>query len=150
METFFIFGAKYLYILSALIFVLLFFKSKEKYKFIIFSLVTFALAYALALITRATYFDPRPFAIGNFLPLIPHAADNGFVSDHTLLVSAIASVAGFYHKRWALYLWLIVAIVAMSRVYVGVHHLQDVVASIVIALIAAFVAKFLLNKSRMV
>jgi len=40
-----------------------------------------------------------PFAVGGFDPLLPHDADNGFPSDHSLLAAAFVAVALPY-KKW--------------------------------------------------
>jgi undecaprenyl-diphosphatase len=149
MDTFFIFGAKYLLLASVIIFLVLLLRTKDRKRFVIFSLSTFAVAYILALACRAAYFDPRPFVTGGFTPLIPHASDNGFVSDHALLAAAIAAAVSHFKRRPALYLWLIAAAVGLSRVYIGVHHLADIAASIVIAILASLVVRFLMGKKRM-
>ena len=49
-------------------------------------LIAVVLAVGLAKGGGALYNEPRPFAALHLAPLIPHAADNGFPSDHTLLV----------------------------------------------------------------
>ncbi len=148
LDQFFIFGAKYLYIISLLIAALIFFKNSwsQKKEMIIFGLISFALAFLISLLARELYFNPRPFVIGGFTPLIPHEPDNGFPSDHTILASAIASLFLFYHKKTATWLWLIAIVVALSRVYVGVHHPIDVLGSIVVALLSALVAYAIIHK----
>jgi undecaprenyl-diphosphatase len=139
MDTIFIFGAKYLFLLSGALFGIYFLRAsrEEKKRMIIFSLFAFPLALILALAASYLYFNPRPFVTGGFIPLIPHAADNGFPSDHVLLVAAVAGVMSFFNRRWAIILWVIAGLVAISRIYVGVHHSLDVVASIALALLSA-------------
>lgn len=95
---------------------------------------------------RALYFDPRPFVEGQFEPLIKHVADNGFPSDHTLLLAAIASVITFYDKRYATILWVITLVVGLSRVYAGVHHLLDIAGAILIALVSTSLVYFVLMR----
>jgi undecaprenyl-diphosphatase len=140
MEQFMVFSAEYLYVLSVLIAGIFFFIShyEIKKKMAILALLSLPLAFIFSLGARELVNNPRPFVVGEFEPLIPHEADNGFPSDHTLLVAAIASVITFFQKRTALCLWLIAGIVALARVYVGVHHLSDVLASIGIALLSAY------------
>ena len=53
----------------------------------------------IALILGHLYYNPRPFVVGNFTPLISHSVDNGFPSDHVLLASAIASILYFFSKK---------------------------------------------------
>ena len=102
---------------------------------IVFALVAALLTYAIGIIGNHVYFDPRPFVVGHFIPLIPHAPDNGFPSDHVLLVSAIASIGMFWNRRLGVVLWILAIIVAIARVWVGVHHPIDVLGSITISLL---------------
>jgi undecaprenyl-diphosphatase len=137
MNTVFIFGARYLFLLVPLIALVFFLKqsrSKQK-EMAIFSVISIVLIYLLAVLAGHVYFNPRPFVVGNFTPLIPHSADNGFPSDHVLFVSAIASVIMYFNRRISLVLWGLTIIVATSRVYVGVHHFVDVLASMIISLL---------------
>ena len=76
--------------------------------------------------------DPRPFIEGNFTPLIPSSRDNGFPSDHTLLLAASAAVT-MIANPWAGSAGLILAIaVGLARVQAGVHHTADIVGSLFI------------------
>lgn len=142
LDNFFIFGAEYLYIFSLLITFWVFYKLpiESKKKMVILGIVTCGLAFGLSLLARELYFNPRPFVVDGLEPLVAHEADNGFPSDHTLLVGALAAITMFFYRRASLYLWLIASVVALSRVYVGVHHLLDVSGSIVITLLSTFTA----------
>jgi undecaprenyl-diphosphatase len=148
LDTLFIFGAKYLYLVSVLIAAFIFFKGgvEEKKRMIVFGIISFGLAFVISLIAREMYFNPRPFVVGGFEPLIPHEPDNGFPSDHTLLVAAIASLFTFLHRRVSIWLWVVVLIVGISRIYTGVHHLTDVIGSALIALLAAGAAYAIIHK----
>ncbi len=136
MDAIFIFGAKYIIYLTLVVTAFYFFSlSKEdRKKFIIFGVIVLPLTYIIAKIAGHFYFDPRPFVVGHFTPLIPHTSDNGFPSDHVLLVSAIASVLFPFKKLGSLILWLCAICIGISRVYVGVHHPVDVIGSIVISI----------------
>lgn len=133
----FIFGAKHLYIATILIALFYFLKQPKetKKKIIILGLVSLPIMYAVAKLIGLFYYDPRPFIDGNFTPLIPHADDNGFPSDHTLFVAGIASVIYPWSRKISLILWIITLIVGLSRVYVGVHHTVDILGSIAIAIL---------------
>ncbi len=147
MDTLFIFGAKYLFILSLVLGLWWFYKlSKERRsEALIFGILTLPLAFILAKIASHFYFDPRPFVVGGYTPLIMHAPDNGFPSDHSLLVSAIASVVTFIDIRKSIWFWFVAILVSVSRVGVGVHHPLDVTASAVIAAVSAYIVHFILK-----
>lgn len=147
-DTFFIFGAKYAYLISVAAFGIYFLYAdrEKKKKLIIFSLIAFALSFLMAVTGREIYDNPRPFVVGEFTPLIPHSPDNGFPSDHTLLASAIASVMLFFNIHLGIWLWLVAAIVGLSRVYVGVHHFTDILGSAVMALVSALAAYAIIHQ----
>jgi undecaprenyl-diphosphatase len=131
--------AKYLYLLVIVIALLLFwnFKSDRKKIFTLF-LISFPLAYLLLILAGQVYYDPRPFVVGHFTPLIAHQPDNGFPSDHMILVSAIAMLFFFYRRRASLWLWFLAIIVGLARVMSGVHHLTDILGSMVIAIVTVW------------
>jgi undecaprenyl-diphosphatase len=96
------------------------------------------LSYAAAKVAGLLYFNPRPFVISHVAPLIPHAADNGFPSDHTLLAAVIAAVVTKYNWRLGLVLWVVALLIGIARVLAGVHHSIDVVGSLIIAGLVAW------------
>ena len=96
-------------------------------------------AFLLSLVANRFIQDPRPFIVGGFKPLIHSSTDNGFPSDHTLLLAATAAITMVASRRAGL-LGLVGAIlVGLARVYVGVHHLADIIGSLVIVAIASLV-----------
>lgn len=147
MDTFFIFSAKYLIVLPVLILggYFLLQRSSAQRRMALFALASGVLTYAVALVAGHFYYDPRPFVVGNFIPLVSHAADNGFPSDHTLLASVFAVVGLYWNRALGLVLCAIAVLIAIARVYVGVHHPIDVVGSIVIATVATTVVYVFLN-----
>lgn len=140
-DMFFIFGAKYLFAASIILGAWWLWKlpKNKRREAVIFAAWVLPLSLIIAKIGSLLFFNPRPFVVGDFVPLIPHAPDNGFPSDHTLLVSAIATVVTFIDIRRSPWFWLIAIIVAVSRVGVGVHHPLDVTASAAIAATTAFI-----------
>lgn len=150
-DLFFIFGAKYLFLFSALIILIVFYVLPLEFKkrMIVFGIASCALALVISFIAREIYFNPRPFVVDGFEPLIPHKADNGFPSDHTLLVATLASIGMFFHRRASLYLWLIAIVVAISRVYVGVHNPIDILASISIALASTLAVHAIIENTKL-
>ena len=135
--------AKYLFVASVAIYLAyaahLWQKTPEKLKkFIFLSLGSFGLAYLVAKITGHFFYNPRPFVVDHLAPLIAHAANNGFPSDHMLLTMAIASVVYLYSKKWGIVLVLVAVVVGAARVLARVHHVEDIVGSAVIALFSTY------------
>lgn len=140
--------AEYLIILSALGAIGVFFslKREDKKQFVIRLIIGGVLALAIAWIARKFYYDPRPFVAGHFTPWFHHAADNGFVSDHTLAASFLAFTCYFY-KKWVGVALLTLAVgIGAARVYSGVHHWLDIISAIIISLVTSLIAVFITKK----
>lgn len=136
MDIFIIFIAKYFIVIPiiATIFVAWRFKNrKDILKFILVVLVGGILSLILAKVTSMLWYNPRPFVVGNFTPLIPHAADNGFPSDHVLLASFLGWTILRYSKKIGIGVLVVAAIIGISRVMAGVHHPIDVIGSFVVS-----------------
>ena len=139
----FIFSAKYLiFVMGGL--ALYWFSRMERTqqeKMATFAFVSLPLTYVLGLIGSALYYDPRPFVTGGIIPLISHAANNGFPSDHALAAFALTAVFFAFDHKKAKILFVLAAIVAFARVLVGVHHYLDVEAGLVFALLGWYLTK---------
>ncbi|PIP60311.1 hypothetical protein COX00_03955 [Candidatus Uhrbacteria bacterium CG22_combo_CG10-13_8_21_14_all_47_17] len=130
-----IIGARYLIYFMLLIggiyFVSL--QREQRRQLAIFGITAFLITYIVAWIAGLLYYDPRPFVSGHFIPLLPHAPDNGFPSDHTLLASAIAAVIYPTNRPLGLIFWGLAILVGISRIAAGVHSPIDIIGSMVIA-----------------
>lgn len=149
MENIIIFGARYLTAVMILIAFTFFLKqsSEKKREMILFAIITLPIIYLASRIASLSYFNPRPFVVGNFVPLIEHAKNNGFPSDHTLLSAAVAMVVLFYNKKLGALLLILALLVGSARVLAGVHHWLDIVGSLAIAIAVSFLMyKFVLPK----
>ena len=140
--------AKYLYLLIGVIAFgyWLTLPKRQKVQVAIFGLIAAIVAYGLAKIGGALYFDPRPFVFHNLTPLYPHTPDNGFPSDHTLLSAFIAVTIYAVHKRLGLILMAMALLVGGARVIGNIHSPIDIAGSVVFALLGGFVAYYLTPK----
>jgi undecaprenyl-diphosphatase len=147
-SLFLIFGAKYLIFVLILIAVASFFLAPKaaRKKIALFGALLLPLSYIFAKIAGRLYFHPRPFVLNHFTPFIPHAADNGFPSDHTLLAAAISLAVFSYNKKLGIALGVLTIGVGASRVLAGVHAWIDILGSIVIALVACVIVQAILQK----
>lgn len=145
MDALIIFCAKYLiWIVVAAGLAFLFF-SRDWKRLSIFTAVSLAAAYAVGKIAGFFWYNPRPFVVGNFTPLVAHAADNGFPSDHMLMAATIASIVFVYNRKLGLVLWALAIFVGAGRVLSGVHHFVDVLASALIAIAVVAVLNYALT-----
>ena len=142
-----IFGAKYLIavpVLAALLYLFLFRRNKRRI-YILLSVIALPISYALGFIAGHLYNNPRPFVVDGTTPLVAHAADNGFPSDHTLLAATIASILFIFNRPAGIALGMLAILIGASRVGAGVHHWVDVIASIGISIISVGIASFILR-----
>jgi undecaprenyl-diphosphatase len=147
-----IFGAQYLYLVIMAIAVIYFFtqpRLRQK-DIVLFCLFALPLIYIGLKISALIYFDPRPFVIGHFIPLIAHTPDNGFPSDHALLTSAISSIIFFFNKKVSAGLWLLTILVGVCRVMAGLHHSMDIVGAVAISIIASVMVDYGLIHSKVI
>ena len=99
---------------------------------IVGALVIGGVGLLLSLIAGRFIQDPRPFVADGFRPLIHSATDNGFPSDHTLLLGTSAAVTILANREAGIIGLLAAILVGLARVYCGVHHLADIAGSLVI------------------
>ena len=84
------------------------------------------------------YFHPRPYMMGLCNPLVPHAAETSFPSDHATLLFG-AAFALLFRSGWKSKgtLLLVIAVIGVwGRVYTGLHFPFDMLGSFVVALLA--------------
>lgn len=140
-----IFAAKYLVFIEAALAVILlgFVLYRRPYPAIVrwsvATVIMLILAYAFAKIGAHLYNDPRPFSQDHVKPLISHAADNGFPSDHALLAAAIVAAVLLISPPWAIPFAVLAFLVDWARVGAGIHHVADVIGSSVFVAIAALI-----------
>ena len=98
------------------------------------------LALAINYLIAHVWYRPRPFVVlpaGTYTKLIPHVADASFPSDHTAGGFGFAAASWGKGAKWISYAFTILGvIVAIARVYVGVHWPTDVLAGVLVGTLA--------------
>lgn len=141
-----IFAAEYLVFIEALIALivcvaLLYRRPRlDALRWVVTCVVMIVLALVFAKIGSAVYSDPRPFTVDHVKPLISHARDNGFPSDHALLAAAIVLAVFFLSPLWSVLFIVLAVLVDWARVGAGIHHVADVLGSSIFVIVAAIVA----------
>src|SRR3954453_3789157 len=88
-------------------------------------------------IAGSLHVDPRPFVQDpSTAALFPHPADNGFPSDHAAAGGLLTALVGRHRRTVGVLVGIGAVLVAAARVAAHVHHLQDVVAGLLIGLAA--------------
>ncbi len=149
MNTLIILLAKYLYIVIVLAAIgITFYKTKadRRMEMIVIAIIAAAITLILIWVSKHLFYSPRPFVVGHFKPLIPHAADNGFPSDHTAISMGAAFVIYLFNKKAGIILATLALLVGISRVLAGIHHPIDIFGSVIIALVAVAAAHFIIKR----
>lgn len=141
MDTLIVFGAEFLIVPVVLTGVAAaLWRAEGRRRMFLLLAVALPLGYMLARLAGFLYSHPQPFAVEGFEPLIPHAVDNAFPSDHTLLSGIFASVAFLADRRVGLLLWVLTIFIGAARVLAGLHYPADIAASVVLALCVVWAA----------
>ncbi|MDR0887208.1 MAG: phosphatase PAP2 family protein [Candidatus Nomurabacteria bacterium] len=123
-------------------------------KLVILMVISVILSVILGKIAGLFFYHEQPFFVLGFTPLVGHAVDNSFPSDHSLVFFATFWTILLYFlgsgwrvsRFWARFLVVLTGILAvlvgLSRIFVGVHYPIDVLASIVISGVAAVIVYF--------
>jgi len=95
-------------------------------------------------IAGAVHDDPRPFMQDPSLNnLLNHAPGNGFPSDHSCAAGLMAGIVGLRHRLYGAILAVAGILIAAARVAAHAHHVQDVVAGLLLGGIAAWLGTLL-------
>jgi undecaprenyl-diphosphatase len=140
MDSIIIFGAKDLFVLVVLIWLVVWWQSsrKNRTELAIATIAAGIIAGILDKIAGKIFYDPRPFVTHHLTPLVTHAADNGFPSEHTILTATLAGVLFFYRPKLAGLAFLIAILVGSARVAAHVHSPIDIIGGLVIGLVSGY------------
>ena len=146
MNTLIVVASKYLFLVAILISAAVFLGENKQRRITILklALLTLPIAFIVAKISSLLIYDPRPFVVQHTMPLIAHVADNGFPSDHTLLIMSLAAVFLNFNRKGGIVLFIIALVVGGARVLAGVHHPLDIIGSVGIAFFAMLISKYFL------
>ena len=142
------FSVQYLYIVIAVI-ALVFLVNKShtrKRDALLLALLSSGIALVLDKVLNVIIYSPRPFVVENISPLVPHVADNGFPSEHTLFVMLIAGIVFVFHKKMGILLGTLALIVGIGSVLAKVHHPIDVLGSVIIAIVSVLASVYIISR----
>lgn len=90
----------------------------------------------------------RPYhRFEDILPLAAHPGDFSFPSGHTASAFAAAGIyIRYLDKRWGIVLIVVAALIAISRLYLGMHYPTDVLAGLCTGLISSLIVYFAAEK----
>ena len=139
----------FVYLLGLYVVVCWFTRNRRNKLMVISSVMAFGIAEIIGKLVGKLYANNQPFAeLSDVNQLIEHAIDNSFPSDHSIFSFCFTFI--FFKKKPAI-LWAVIAIiVAISRVWVGVHYPGDVTAGALIGIASAWIASLIVPKPQFV
>ena len=139
MNELIIFCAKYLIVFVVIGLAVAWFRvgTENKKRFVVAVVIGGIVALVLSRIAGHLYFDPRPFVSHHTTPLIPHAADNGFPSDHSLFAGMLTGATYFFSKKIAGIMAVLTVLIGVARVLAKVHSPIDILGGWVFGAIGA-------------
>lgn len=140
LNAFFVFITSYsLYFLAAAAIVFFFVPGAQNRLMVGCAVGTVLLARLIRIPVGQLHSNLQPFAeLPTVNLLIEKAVDNSFPSDHTLIAVSLCVTFALFQKRIALPWISLAVLIAVSRIWVGVHYPADVLVSAFIAAGAAF------------
>lgn len=144
MDSVIIFVAKYviygMFIAAAVFFFAL--QRERKLALALYGVITAGVAFSLSRLLGSFIYTDRPFVTEHITPLLEHAVNNGFPSDHTLAAAAIAVTVFLVSKKWGGVFFVAAIAVGSARVLAHVHNVVDIVGGIGCAVIGGVVAYY--------
>lgn len=111
------------------------------------SLLSASIALACSGLIGHVFYRDRPFVTHSVLQLIAHPANASFPSDHAIGAFVIATSIWLFHRKEGAVWLLLAALIAISRVWTGVHYPLDVLTGAAIGIIAAVAVHQLFMRS---
>ena len=114
-------------------------EKKKAFLVLILSTIAWGMADATGNLLKYIIERPRPFdSIDYIRLLVGKGTSYSFPSNHAMTSFAVATVLGYFHRYLRLPAFIIAIVVALSRIYVGVHYPSDVLGGAFLGIAIAF------------
>ena len=102
-------------------------------------LITVITVFILTNYLKEEFHRVRPYEYMNFIPKVKTSETSSFPSAHSAVAFAVFGVYYFYNLRYKYVIGVIALIIAVSRFYLEVHYLSDVLAGIALGLTVSYI-----------
>lgn len=142
LDVFFVFLAKYLAIILAIIALIFILKRKEKrerFYIFIFSALSILLSRGLFTeIIRFFYEKQRPFEVMGFVPFFSETT-HSFPSGHAAFLFALAFSIWCFDKKLGWILFAGAFLNGLGRIFAGMHWPSDIFGGILVSIVSVFI-----------
>lgn len=127
-------------VLLVLILGIAWWRNRDRYLAAVLTAVSAVAALGVNQLVAGLWFERRPFvALHGVTMLLAHPADNSFPSDHAVIAGALAIGTLLFARRWGIVAVVVAVLLAVARVYAGMHYPLDVIAGLAIGAVVALV-----------
>ncbi len=113
---------------------------RDRYVPAILTGVAAVVALGVNQLVAGLWFEQRPFvALHGVIVLLAHPADNSFPSDHAVIAGALAIGTLLFARRWGIVAVVVALLLALARVYAGMHYPIDVIVGLAIGAVVALI-----------
>jgi undecaprenyl-diphosphatase len=127
--------AAYLFFLGVLFY--WFTRNAANRRMVAYALLSACLALGIGAILGDFFYRDRPFVTHHVIQLIPHAVNASFPSDHATASFVLATSIWLFRKKDG-WVWLVLAaLIAISRVWTGVHYPSDILGGALLGFASA-------------
>ncbi|WP_242210880.1 undecaprenyl-diphosphatase [Paenibacillus polymyxa] len=96
------------------------------------AVITVCIGFTISWCLGHLFYRDRPFVGHSVIQLIHHDPNASFPSNHALGAFALAAILWLHHQKYRV-LWIVLAVlIAISRVWTGVHYPSDILAGVLI------------------
>lgn len=108
-----------------------------------------SIAFLVAVIVKEIVLIPRPFVIYDMVqPLVTETPYSSFPSGHATVFFALAMSVYLYHKKLGYFFFVCALLIALSRVFAGVHYPVDILVGSLIGILISYLSTIFFLKKR--
>ncbi|MBD3157068.1 phosphatase PAP2 family protein [Candidatus Peregrinibacteria bacterium] len=123
---------------------------QKKYRFMLFMAISVVVALEAAFLLKLLFQVPRPYVLAYTQPLF-HASGYAFPSIHTAVLCSLLPFQRYlFGKKTLPLMYLFIAVIIFSRIYLGVHSVSDIVAGITVGLVTTYSVLFIEKDYRLI